>query len=105
MRHTHEALREYYRGGEHSWLDAEGENRWPNGARPRPLRTRKGTPRSLRLVAPSACERMHCALKRMHCVSQLATLVLWWCSAPPPSIVRDAMVAGADLMVDLAPPP
>lgn len=31
VRHTHEAMREHYRPGDHSWLDAEGEDRWPNG--------------------------------------------------------------------------
>ena len=25
VRHTHEAMREHYRPGDHSWLDAEGE--------------------------------------------------------------------------------
>ena len=33
VRHTHEAMRDHYRGADHSWFDAEGTEppRWPNG--------------------------------------------------------------------------
>ena len=103
VRHTHEALREHYRGGEHSWLDAEGENRWPNGARPlAPSHTQRHP--SLPQAGGSLRVRANALrVELKSCVSQLATLVLWRCSAPPPLIVRDAMVAGADLICLISP--